>query len=149
LPDPGSALQKVYDLMPSDGRLFIEVPNYNSWSRRWSGQYWLGLDLQNHLCFFTPTSLQEILRSVGFEITRQRTFSLEYSTSFSVDSIAGKLSGQQYGLLHFLETHKRSLATIIHILIALVLVVPCFLINLILTYTDRGEVVSVVVKKKP
>lgn len=84
---PEEYIKKIYSLLKNNGKLLIEVPNFNAWTRKLTGKYWLGLDLEYHLYFFTPESLSTLLKKYGFKIDFVRTFSLEYSTFTSVQSL--------------------------------------------------------------
>lgn len=60
-------LNRVYELMSVDGRLFIEVPNV-------SGTLGLPFDFNPaHIQFFSPTSLCTLLNSIGFDVVKMAT----------------------------------------------------------------------------
>ncbi|MDR3559643.1 MAG: class I SAM-dependent methyltransferase, partial [Candidatus Pacebacteria bacterium] len=90
---PEEYVEKISQLLSDNGRLLIEVPNFNAWSRRLVEKYWLGLDLKHHLTFFTPAALSALLLKYGFKIEKIRTFSLEYSTFTSTQSLVNFISG--------------------------------------------------------
>lgn len=146
--DPEKYIVKSYDLLKTDGRLIIEVPNLSSWTRRFTGKYWMGLDLKYHLFFFSPESLIAILERHHFRVTLVHTFSLEYSTFLSFQSIISKFTGTNQLFFNWLQGMKLPLWKIIaHLALAMIIAPVCLLINLSLFFTKRGEVLCVVASK--
>lgn len=147
--DPEAYIETIYRLLNDNGRLVIEVPNFDSWTRRFSGKYWLGLDLKYHLCFFSCASLSRLLQKDNFKVTLVHTFSLEYSTFISTQSIASRLTNSDQLIFNWLRGQERlSSAVVINIILFIVLLPLCFLVNLFLFFSRRGEVLLVVAEKK-
>jgi SAM-dependent methyltransferase len=73
LPRPLATLRRVADLLRPGGLLYIETPNIDSLSFRWSREYWFGLDPPRHLWLFSPTTLTLALEKCGFTIDRLTT----------------------------------------------------------------------------
>lgn len=71
LPNPADALKKVHKLLRDGGYFIFQIPNYDSWNRAIFKNVWGGYDLPRHLYLFPKTSLQELLRYSGFNITKQ------------------------------------------------------------------------------
>jgi len=44
------------------------VPNIESLAYRWFKENWLGIDHPRHLLFFSPKSLQRLLKKAGFKV---------------------------------------------------------------------------------
>jgi 2-polyprenyl-3-methyl-5-hydroxy-6-metoxy-1,4-benzoquinol methylase len=84
LEDPIGFLRVLGGLLPSDGRLVIEVPNFGSWDRRAAGTGWVDLRPSQHLWQFTPSTLNRLLEAAGFRVTRVRTFGEPVPTRRSV-----------------------------------------------------------------
>jgi len=71
-------LEHVYDLkkyiatfknlLADNGKLFIAVPNYNSYDAMSYGTDWAGYDVPRHLYHFTPQTMQWLMRESGFRI---------------------------------------------------------------------------------
>lgn len=146
--DPEAYIERIYRLLKDKGRLIIEVPNFDSWTRKFTGKYWLGLDLKYHLCFFNFFSLSRLLEKYNFKIKLVHTFSLEYSTFISVQSIVSKITGSDQLIFNWLQgLVKFKPVLLAHILLFILLVPICFIINLFLFFSHRGEVLLIVAEK--
>ena len=146
--DPERYVAKIADVLTPDGCFIVEVPNLASWTRRLTGKYWLGLDLKYHITFFSPTSLISMLERHGFRATLVHTFSLEYSTFLSAQSILSRCTDSDQVFFRWLQGTKAPIGQVVAHTLSMVALAPlCFLINLFLLLTRRGEVLCVVAKK--
>jgi 2-polyprenyl-3-methyl-5-hydroxy-6-metoxy-1,4-benzoquinol methylase len=145
--DPENYIKKIHDLLNKNGRLIIEVPNFNSWTRKLTGQYWLALDLDYHLTFFTPRSLRQLLKKYGFKIKSVRTFSLEYSAFTSTQSLISFITGSNHKFYRFIQNKRFSPYVIFHIFLFLLLFPVGLLINLLLYFSKRGESLIIIAEK--
>ena len=68
---PVSALQSAAQLLRPGGKLYVAVPNMDSWHRRWRG--WSGYE-PYHLHFFGATSLTRALHRARLDIVRIGTY---------------------------------------------------------------------------
>ena len=71
LPRPNKIIEKIYDLLSSEGVLVIAVPNFSSHDREHYQNRWAALDVPRHLWHFTPDGLEEMLSSAGFELLKK------------------------------------------------------------------------------
>lgn len=147
LAKPSQYFKKIRSLLREKGCLVIEVPNFDSWTRKLTGRYWLGLDPQYHLFFFTPKSLVGLLTKYGFKTRKIRTFSLEYSAFISAQSLISWLTKTDQ--LFFLWLQRGGFKPVIafHLLLFLVFLPFSLLINLFFYFSKRGEVLVVVAQK--
>jgi SAM-dependent methyltransferase len=76
LPDPRPYLETARDLLAPGGRLIVQVPNAASWQFRLFGRYWNGIDVPRHLHDFRAVDVRRLLESIGFELLREKHFSL-------------------------------------------------------------------------
>lgn len=144
---PDEYISKIFDILGGCGRLIIEVPNFDSWSRGMTGKYWLGLDLDYHINFFTPESLSSLLKKYKFKIKTIRTFSLEYSIFISAQSLVSLFTKSEHIFFKLLQIRGFDWRLIYHGFLFALLAPVCFLINLLLYFSKRGEVLLVVAEK--
>lgn len=146
--DPEAYIEKIYRLLKGHGRVVIEVPNFSSWTRKFTGKNWLGLDFKHHLWFFAFPALSKLLEKHAFKIKLVRTFSSEYSVFMSTQSIVSKLTGSDQLIFNWLQgVIKFKPILIIHIVLFILLAPACFIINLLLFFTRQGEVLLIVAEK--
>ena len=148
LQDPETYLIKIFELLKANGKLIIEVPNYNSWTRKYCGPHWLGLDLNYHLTFFDYKTLANLLEKYGFKNKLIHTFSLEYSTFISVQSIISRLTNTDQLIFNWLQGKNKFQSKMLwHLLLFILLTPACFLVNLFLFISKKGETLLIVAKK--
>lgn len=68
--NPISSLEKVYNLLRENGRLYIALPNNRSLEAKIFGKYWKGLDLPRHIVHYDSKSIVKILDSMGFRVEK-------------------------------------------------------------------------------
>ncbi len=57
----------VFELLRPGGLLYVTTPNFDSVSRRVLGDRWEVIEYPEHLVYFTPSTLTEFMKRVGFE----------------------------------------------------------------------------------
>ena len=67
---PREVLCAARRILKSDGLMIVKTPNYASLNRRLTGARWCGYRFPDHVNYFTPATLTEMLRGCGFEIRR-------------------------------------------------------------------------------
>ncbi|MFH1656069.1 MAG: class I SAM-dependent methyltransferase [Candidatus Omnitrophota bacterium] len=145
--EPEKYIEKISVLLKDRGRLIIEVPNFNSWTRHLTGKYWLGLDLDYHITFFTSKSLSRLLEKYNFKIKNIHTFSLEYSIFISIQSFVSFLTRSNHIFFQCIQTADFSRRFIFHAFIFILLAPVCFLVNILLYFSKRGEVLLIIAEK--
>jgi 2-polyprenyl-3-methyl-5-hydroxy-6-metoxy-1,4-benzoquinol methylase len=82
VPDPMATLQRCFNLLSPGGKLYISVPNIDSWEARLFGRDWVGLDVPRHLTHFPEEVLKRLLSDIGFSVqTRPAMFASFISES--------------------------------------------------------------------
>lgn len=145
--NPEAYLDKIHALLVNKGILVIEVPNFNSWTRRLTKNHWLAWNLKYHLTFFTISSLTRLLGKHGFKVKKIRTLSLEYSTFTSVQSIVNFITDSDDYFFQWLQAGNFNPKIILHSLLFVVLFPACLFINLALFFSKNGEVINVIAQK--
>lgn len=140
-------VEKMRRLLNDKGLLFIEVPNYNSWSRILTKEHWLALDIKHHLIFFTPSSLISLLEKHNFKIKKVRTFSLEYSAFTSTQSVVNLITNSDSYFFEWIQNKNFNPKIIWHAFLFIILFLPCLLINLCLYFSKNGEVITIIAQK--
>lgn len=90
--DPSVYIEAAAQLLRPDGRLIVQVPNASSWQFLLLGERWSGLDIPRHLLLFKEEDLGNLLGFCGFEIVRQKRFSLRDDPLMLATSLAPGLS---------------------------------------------------------
>lgn len=63
---PLKMLQAAFQLLKKNGLIVITTPNYDSFSRKLFGRFWIGYRHREHLYFFTPKTIKAMLEKAGF-----------------------------------------------------------------------------------
>jgi SAM-dependent methyltransferase len=74
--DPVGYLEAARRLLRFDGRLIVQVPDRDCWEAAMLGERWTGLDVPRHLHVFRTSDLRRLLEACGFEVMREKHFSL-------------------------------------------------------------------------
>ena len=75
IPKPQPSLQRLRRVVRDDGWLFLEIPNITSVRAQRKGTDWLPLDPENHVGFYTPEQLADVLGQAGFELQEAHSVS--------------------------------------------------------------------------
>lgn len=79
LPNPRQTLETLQKIVKPGGKLFIYLPNIDSFQSRWFKGLWLHLDPPRHLFLQAPVDLIRHCRSYGFEVAEKQFFNPEYN----------------------------------------------------------------------
>ena len=145
---PEKYIKKMYSLLNKNGKILIEVPNYNSWTRKITKRYWLGMDLKYHLTFFTPKTLINLLKKNRLALYGVNTFSFEYSTFLSVQSLVSRLTKTDQLIFLWLQGKKGGSFIVPHLILFILLTPVCLLVNLLLYFSKSGEVLLLTARKR-
>jgi 2-polyprenyl-3-methyl-5-hydroxy-6-metoxy-1,4-benzoquinol methylase len=74
--DPRAYLRSAARLLQPGGRLIVQVPDRDCWEASLTGANWTGLDVPRHIHVFRSRDLRRLLRDCGFEVAREKHFSL-------------------------------------------------------------------------
>ena len=151
---PAEYLQKAHELLADDGLLLVEVPNFASPAFRLLGQRSFCLDYPNHLVFFTPSSLRDLLDRSGFAVEEVSRFSLEYSPYTTLQNLINFLPGQPNRLYRALSNNRegvclrRSPWTWLHFMLGALLFLPALAISLTALRFGEGNTMRLYCRKK-
>jgi len=54
--------------------LIIEVPNFNSYTRRKFGQHWSGYHTPRHTALYSPNNIEILLKNSGWQVEQVQTY---------------------------------------------------------------------------
>jgi 2-polyprenyl-3-methyl-5-hydroxy-6-metoxy-1,4-benzoquinol methylase len=60
--------EKFAQILTTNGRLVIAVPNYTSYDAMHYGAWWAAYDVPRHLYHFSPNSMKQLGKAYGFEL---------------------------------------------------------------------------------
>ncbi len=84
---PIETLCRAHRWLVPGGWLFLNLPNADSWIATLMGKRWVLL-LREHLWYFSPTTMERLLRQCGFELIHTRPNFVR----FSLANVAGRLA---------------------------------------------------------
>jgi 2-polyprenyl-3-methyl-5-hydroxy-6-metoxy-1,4-benzoquinol methylase len=70
---PLDTLRRLRQQARPGGALIVEVPNFDSLTRRLHGSAWAGLHTPRHTAIYTPVTLRAMLEHAGWAVQEQRT----------------------------------------------------------------------------
>ena len=79
LAEPLKTIEIISEILKKNGILMMSFPNIDSFQSRLFKGRWLHLDPPRHLFFFSPGDFKNEMEKAGFEILRERHFSIEYN----------------------------------------------------------------------
>ncbi len=68
IPQPRQALEESFRVLKSGGLLLVEVPHASAWQARLAGARWFHRAVDRHYWHFTPSTLRQLVRLVGFSV---------------------------------------------------------------------------------
>lgn len=153
LPNPLESIKEIFRILKPGGSLLLCVPNMASFQSKITGKYWFHLDLPRHLFHYTSCNINTLLRTNGFSITKQRTFSFEQGPFGLLQSFLNLLGfphDSLYQMLHLtFKTKKISLACKLFQMELFFLTYPVMnLICYISSLLNQGAVIEILARKQ-
>lgn len=71
--NPMDVIENISHLLKKDGMLYVTTPNFASLERRMLGAQWGMIAYPEHISFYSPRTLDSILKRCGFEKVSLRT----------------------------------------------------------------------------
>lgn len=68
--EPLGLLQGVCRVLKPGGVVIIKVPNYGSWNRKIRQEKWCGFRLPDHVNYFTPGDLEDMVTRAGLKVVQ-------------------------------------------------------------------------------
>lgn len=115
-------LKTIKEILKSDGKLIIAVPNYTSFDARHYKKYWAAYDLPIHLWHFSPKSILILFEKYNFKLakTKGMPFDSFYVSALSEKykkSSLGLIKGMYFGMLSYINAlfNKNKYSSLIYI----------------------------------
>ncbi|NQY68064.1 MAG: class I SAM-dependent methyltransferase [Flavobacteriales bacterium] len=106
LTEPAKTLEIMSNIIKPNGVVVMSFPNIDSFQSRFFKGDWLHLDPPRHLFFFRPKLFKAIMKAHGFELVRERYFSIEYNPFGFQQSLLNKLFKKREVLYESLKGNK-------------------------------------------
>ena len=74
--DPLPTLRSLRELLADDGRLWVQVPNAESWQALLFGKRWNGFDIPRHPISYREDDIVDLIQVAGFDVVHRKRFSL-------------------------------------------------------------------------
>lgn len=95
--NPQEEIENFRSLMRKGGALYITTPNFNSISRKMLKSGWNIIEYPEHLCYYTPETLHQLLSQHGFKKIKLTSTGITPSRLLRTTSnFATKSKGQEY-----------------------------------------------------
>ncbi|UBM59010.1 class I SAM-dependent methyltransferase [Marinilongibacter aquaticus] len=89
------SLRAIYDLLDSEGKLILALPNYMSFDAQYYHAFWAGYDVPRHIWHFCPESVIVLAQKYGFRVKKMDLLPFD---SFYVSMLSEKYKGSSLGL---------------------------------------------------
>lgn len=86
-------LKKIYDILKCDGKLFIAVPNMNSFDARFYKKHWAAYDVPRHLYHFKKKDISRLL--LEFDFALKKVIPMKYD-AYYVSMLSEKYRNQLF-----------------------------------------------------
>ena len=96
IPNLFEELARLKNALNPNGKLFIAVPNYESFDAQYYQEYWAAYDVPRHLWHFNQTSFSKIADEFGMVIESIHPMIFD---SFYASLLSEKYKGNSFGLL--------------------------------------------------
>jgi 2-polyprenyl-3-methyl-5-hydroxy-6-metoxy-1,4-benzoquinol methylase len=64
--------EQLKNLLSTDGKLFVAVPNYTSGDEKIYGEFWAAYDVPRHLYHFSPKAMEILLNAHGLKLEKMK-----------------------------------------------------------------------------
>lgn len=80
LVNPISEVKRLRKILKDSGKLFLSLPNFDSWESKIGKRKWFHLDVPRHAYHYTPKSITNLLNQCGFSVIKINFSSIFYNT---------------------------------------------------------------------
>ena len=105
VPDLNQTIDSLKNKLEKKGRIFVAVPNCESFDANHYGQYWAGYDLPRHLYHFTPDTMKKLMKKHNLKVKEILPM---YFDSFYVSMLSEKYRTKKDNYLSALKIGYQS-----------------------------------------
>ncbi len=135
--DPVHTLVEIYRILNPGGILLLNLPNPDSWERKWFGSSWAGWDIPRHLFLFPLHTLDRFLNNA--KLQRFDLYSFTGRHGAMILSLREWLSHRQWS-----ESRKRVILRVVGSLPAQIMTYPFYNI---LNWINKSSYMAVYARK--
>lgn len=147
--DIESLLKKLQLILNPNGKIIIGVPNFDSWQSKFGKNLWLHLDVPRHLQHFSLISLTTLLNRYNFKIVSTSMVSFEHDPFGWIQTLINKFTGtHNILLLGLMNIRKNNILYFVHLIFAIILVIPSILLSIISWFFKSGSNIEIVASKE-
>lgn len=95
IPDLLEFIKELNSHLKPNGKIFIAVPNHQSFDAKFYKKYWAAYDVPRHLWHFSPKSLEKLFNSFGMKIEKRHAL---WFDSFYVSLLSEKYKKSSLGI---------------------------------------------------
>lgn len=112
-------VDRMHEILSAGGKIFVAVPNMNSYDARFYKQYWAAYDVPRHLYHFQQQDISKFFMDRGFEL--EKVIPMKYD-SFYVSMLSEKyrkrfsLFGVVVGLISNMKAKKYGYSSQVYVL---------------------------------
>jgi SAM-dependent methyltransferase len=141
--EPVALLAECAKRLAPEGRIVINVPNFDSWQSRFAGSQWLHLDPPRHLTHFTPETLAGALERAGLKLAEISFVSFEHDPYGWIESTINRITGRKNTLTRFLMgLDAFGPSVLLSLLLGAALIVPALILSLTSWVAKRGALME-------
>jgi 2-polyprenyl-3-methyl-5-hydroxy-6-metoxy-1,4-benzoquinol methylase len=82
---PQQHLNQLLQYAHAQTRLIIEVPNFDSYTRKKFGKHWSGYHTPRHTALYSPNNMELMLKNSGWQVEEILTYGTCYYSKYSKD----------------------------------------------------------------
>ncbi len=71
---PQQHLRELLAVAKPETRLIVEVPNFDSYTRRKFGQHWAGYHTPRHTALYSPKNMELLMKNSGWQVEQVHTY---------------------------------------------------------------------------
>jgi 2-polyprenyl-3-methyl-5-hydroxy-6-metoxy-1,4-benzoquinol methylase len=71
---PKRHLRQLLNIAHPETRLIVEVPNFDSFTRKKFGYYWAGYHTPRHTALYSPASIEVLMKNSGWQVEQLYTY---------------------------------------------------------------------------